>query len=125
MDVQQMMGLIGGIVGGFLGLLGGGVGTYFSLKNATSPHQRIRMARLAALTWFAVTAGLAWLILGPRPWNQLGMAACFAPLFVMIGMDRRQARAQAGPPASREFPGTEGAPPALPGLSENHRNIPH
>jgi hypothetical protein len=105
---ERTMGLIGGIVGGLLGMVGGGVGTYYSLKNAASPHQRIRMARLAALTWVVVTAGLAWLILGPRPRNQFGMAVCFAPLFVMIWMDRRQARAQAKPPAGPSDPGAAG-----------------
>ena len=65
--------------------------TYDSSGKATRPFMRGRNVRFAVVTWVMVIAGLAWLSLGPRPWNELGMGICFAPLFAMIWVVRRRA----------------------------------
>jgi hypothetical protein len=53
-----MIGLIGGIGGTVLGVLGGAIGTYFSIMNTAGPRERAFAIRAAALWWFAVAAFL-------------------------------------------------------------------
>ncbi len=50
--------LIGGIVGSILGVMGGIVGTYFSIKNTNGPKERAFMVRCAVLTWIGVSVFL-------------------------------------------------------------------
>jgi hypothetical protein len=64
-------GIIGGIIGGSLGLLGGAVGTYFSIKNTSGIRERAFMIRVAVVTWILVTAFIVGLMLLPRPFNFL------------------------------------------------------
>ena len=44
---------LGGIVGSVLGVLGGIVGTYFYIKNAKTPAERIFVTRFSAGLWMA------------------------------------------------------------------------
>lgn len=64
-------GLIGGIGGAAIGILGGLVGTYFSIKNTTGPHERGFMIRVAIVAWVVVSAFVAGLLFLPRPYNFL------------------------------------------------------
>jgi hypothetical protein len=60
MDMDsRMVGLIGGISGAAIGILGGMVGTYFSVRNTEGPRERAFMIRSSAVCWIAVTAFLA------------------------------------------------------------------
>lgn len=66
---DQMIGVVGGLVGGVLGIAGGAVGTYFSIKSARGPEQR-RLTIVASVTcWLLVTCHLAALFLLPEPWK--------------------------------------------------------
>ena len=64
-------GLVGGIVGGVIGLLGGAVGTYFSIKNTAGSRERRFMIQVAIVAWIAISAFVAALLLLPRPYNFL------------------------------------------------------
>lgn len=64
-------GLVGGIVGAAIGVLGGLVGTYFSIKNTAGPRERSFMVRVAIVAWIAVSAFVLALLLLPRPFNFL------------------------------------------------------
>lgn len=63
-------GLIGPILGSVLGILGGVVGTYFSIRNTQGPRERTFMIRAALLCWLLLAAfGAALFLLpGTRPW---------------------------------------------------------
>jgi len=52
-DTLILVGAIGG------GVLGGGVGTWCSIRNTGSPRERAFMIRTAVLCWLAVTVFLA------------------------------------------------------------------
>lgn len=64
-------GLIGGLVGGVLGVLGGAVGTYFSIRNTAGPRERMFMVRVAFVAWIGVTAFVLGLLMLPLPYNFL------------------------------------------------------
>jgi hypothetical protein len=64
-------GLIGGLIGGVLGLLGGAVGTYFSIKNTTGPRERMFMVQVAIVAWIGVSAFVLGLLMLPQPYNFL------------------------------------------------------
>lgn len=63
--------MVGGIVGSFLGIAGGAVGTYFSIKNTAGPRERAFMIRAAAVAWVAIAVFLLGLLLLPTPWTWL------------------------------------------------------
>jgi len=64
--------LVPGIaLGCALGLLGGVIGTYFSINNTVGPAERQFMVRAAAVTWLVLTAFVAGLLLLPRPYGFL------------------------------------------------------
>jgi hypothetical protein len=63
--------LIGVLGGCALGVLGGVVGTYFSIKNTDGPRERRFMVQFAIVAWVAVTAFLVGLLMLPRPYNFL------------------------------------------------------
>src|SRR5262245_48340981 len=62
-----MWGWIGGIVGGAIGLLGGVIGTYFSVKNTLGPRERAFVIKASAICWVFVTAFLVAMFLLPSP----------------------------------------------------------
>lgn len=64
-------GLIGGIAGSVLGVLGGVIGTWFSIKNTNGPRERVFMVRTAAIAWVAITLFLVLLLSLPQPYNFL------------------------------------------------------
>jgi hypothetical protein len=64
-------GVVGAIIGGVLGLLGGAVGTYFSIKNTSGPRERAFMIRAAIVAWVVITAFVFGLFALPQPFNLL------------------------------------------------------
>ena len=64
-------GLFWAIVGSLIGVLGGVIGTYFSIRNTSGPRERAFMIRVAVVAWIAITAFLLGLLMVPRPFNFL------------------------------------------------------
>ena len=64
-------GLIGGIVGSVLGILGGCIGTYFSIKNTGGPAEKSFMIKASIIAWIAIIIFLAFLFFIPSPYNYL------------------------------------------------------
>jgi hypothetical protein len=54
-----------------IGVLGGLIGTYFSIKNTAGAHERAFVIRASVLCWVAVTAFLAALWLTPNAYRPL------------------------------------------------------
>jgi hypothetical protein len=54
-----------------LGVLGGAIGTYFSIKNTRGPKERAFIVRVSIRTWIAVSIFVAALMLIPKPYNLL------------------------------------------------------
>jgi hypothetical protein len=59
----QMVGLVGGAIGGLVGLMGGMIGTYFSVKNTRTSAERRFMLKCAAACWVLTLL----LIVAPLP----------------------------------------------------------
>ena len=92
MDGGQI-GLVGGLIGGLIGVLGGAVGTYFSIRNTSSPRERTFMIRASAVAWLFVTAFLAGLLLLPPPYNWIVWIPYVVALpIAIVWLNRRQAK---------------------------------
>lgn len=63
------LGLIGGIAGSVIGVMGGAVGTYFSVKNTRGPRERAFMIRCAVVAWVAIAIFLLLMFLLPSPYR--------------------------------------------------------
>jgi hypothetical protein len=68
---QNTLIFIGAFGGAALGVLGGLIGTWFSIKNTNGPRERAFVLRVSAVCWLAITAFLAGLWLIPSPYNML------------------------------------------------------
>ena len=70
---------IGGIIGSVLGILGGVVGTYFSIRNTNGPRERRFVIRAAIVVWFALglTALAVFYLPTLRAW-------AWVPICVMV-----------------------------------------
>jgi hypothetical protein len=88
-------GLIGGIAGSVIGVMGGAIGTYFSIRNTGRPRERALMIRLSVLAWLWIAALMAWLFLMPRPWNQAAFLLNLPLLLSIPRWNRRLALARA------------------------------
>jgi hypothetical protein len=64
-------GWIGGIAGGAIGLLGGIVGTYFSIRNTRGPRERAFMVKASALCWIGIGLFLGLMFALPHPHRYL------------------------------------------------------
>ncbi len=62
---------IPGIFGGAIGVLGGAIGTYYSIKNTNGPRERQFMIRCSVVVWVFVTGFLVGLFLIPAPYKWL------------------------------------------------------
>jgi hypothetical protein len=70
MDWVTLAGWIGPIVGGGIGLLGGVIGTYFTVKNTKGPRERAFAIKASVLCWVFVGLFIAGMLLIP-PWYNL------------------------------------------------------
>lgn len=78
-------GWIGGMAGSVFGLIGGGVGTYFSIRNTNGPRERAFMVKMSAVCWFGLILFLGLLFLLPNPYNYL----VWAPYAILLPLGIR------------------------------------
>jgi hypothetical protein len=64
-------GWIIGWVGAGLGILGGLVGTYFSIRNTNSPRERTLMIKASVVFWIALVPFLGLMFALPNPYRHL------------------------------------------------------
>ncbi|MFH1680722.1 MAG: hypothetical protein ABIH26_08765 [Candidatus Eisenbacteria bacterium] len=100
-------GWIGGISGAVIGLIGGVVGTYFSVKNTRGPRERAFVVKACATGWAAVVLFLSLMFVLPNPYRFL----LWIPYLILLPIGirfwnraqqrirREEARDQGGPPA--------------------------
>jgi hypothetical protein len=82
-----------GLLGSIAGVLGGLIGTYFSIGNTTNPKERAFVVHCAIGVWLFVAAFLAGMFLLPAPYNFLLWIPF--PILLIVGirwMNARQAR---------------------------------
>ena len=92
----QTIGWAGGILGSLLGVLGGGIGTYFSIKKTKGPRERVFVIRASLLCWIGVSLyflGIWFLPITYTSW--LGLIFVFVLLSAMRHWNRRQAAIRA------------------------------
>ena len=70
MNWVTVAGWIGPIVGGGVGLLGGLIGTYFTVRNAKGPRERAFAIKASILCWVFVGLFITGMVLVP-PWYNL------------------------------------------------------
>ncbi|OVE75740.1 hypothetical protein BVX97_03595 [bacterium E08(2017)] len=83
-------GLLGAIAGSALGVLGGVVGTYFSIKNTNGPQERSFIIKCSIAIWLCLGLFLAALCLLPNPyrwfvWIPYGIALPLGIVYVNKG----------------------------------------
>jgi uncharacterized membrane protein len=84
-------GWIIGLVGGGLGILGGLVGTYFSIRNTSSPRERALMINASVLFWIALVPFLGLMIALPNPYRHLlWIPYCFLLQLGINSVNRKQ-----------------------------------
>jgi hypothetical protein len=88
-------GLIGGIAGGALGLIGGSIGTYFSIKNTRGPRERAFMIKCSIVCWIAISLFLGLMFTLPAPYRHFLWIpyAILLPVGVAVG-NREQSKIQ-------------------------------
>jgi hypothetical protein len=90
MDDQTLI-LVGAFGGAAIGVLGGLLGTYFSIRNTNGPRERGFVVRSAVVSWLAVTIFLAALLVTPMPYQTLLWLPYMAGLpFAARACNRRQ-----------------------------------
>jgi len=95
------IGLAGGMLGSALGVMGGAVGTYFSIKNTAGPRERSLMIGVSVAVWIAVSAFLAGVMLLPPPFNLLTWVPYVIALLLSIRwLNRRHLQIRAEEAAS-------------------------
>jgi hypothetical protein len=66
---QNTLILVGAFGGAAIGVLGGLVGTWFSIRNTNGPRERAFVVKSTGLCWLAVTAFLAAIFVTPKPYD--------------------------------------------------------
>jgi hypothetical protein len=59
--------MLGGIIGSVIGVLGGIVGTYFSIRNTRGPRERAFVIKASILAWLFLAGVLGAMLLLPAP----------------------------------------------------------
>lgn len=89
-------GLIGAIIGSAIGVLGGALGTYFSIKNTKGPFERAWMIRCAITIWIAVILFLVLLRFVPGSYRiYFWIPYCIALTVSIVKLNRKQAAIRA------------------------------
>lgn len=99
MDKDTLMRIAiwaGPVLGGLIGILGGAIGTYFSIKNTKGPHERAFMVRASVVCWVGVTIFVLGIWFVPAPYSY-GLVAIYVVALVLAirYWNRRQAAIRA------------------------------
>ncbi|MGA2802548.1 MAG: hypothetical protein ABSE97_09320 [Verrucomicrobiota bacterium] len=73
------LGIVGGVAGSVVGVLGGLVGTYFSIKNTKGPRERAFMVKASIVGWVFVAAFVLGMCLLPGVYK-----ICLVPIYVVV-----------------------------------------
>jgi hypothetical protein len=65
MEYGTVTGWVGAVAGGLLGVLGGAIGTYFTIKNTNGPRERLFAIKASIICWVFVA-----LVFAIQKWNQ-------------------------------------------------------
>jgi Ca2+/Na+ antiporter len=88
---QDTLVFIGAFGGAAVGVLGGVIGTWFSIKNTGGPRERAFAIRASVMFWLGITAFLAALWFVPSPYHVLLWLAYLAALLLTLrAWNRRQ-----------------------------------
>jgi Ca2+/Na+ antiporter len=92
MSPDQLGGWIGGVLGVVFGLAGGGIGTYFSIRNTNGPRERRFMVHAATVIWVLIVAFFVLLVALPSPWRWLLWIpySILLPIGIILGNRRQQ-----------------------------------
>ncbi len=71
MNLESFAAWAGGILGGLLGVLGGAIGTYFTIKNTNGPRERAFVIKGSIVCWVFVIGFIAGMLLIPQWYNLL------------------------------------------------------
>lgn len=85
-------GYIGAIVGITLGVIGGVIGTYFSIKRTNGPRERAFLIKMGLLFWIGAPVFIGLMFLLPHP-HRYGLWILYAIVFpsaVILGNRRLQ-----------------------------------
>ncbi len=93
MNSGAMWGWIGGIAGCVIGLVGGIIGTYFSIKRTNGPLERSFMIKSAIVCWIAILIFLGMLLCLPNSyrWFMWIPYSILLPLGIVFGNRKQQA----------------------------------
>ena len=69
MENGQLWGWVGGGIGALCGILGGVIGTYFSIKNTRGPRERAFAVRASIVCWIFVLVFVGAMFLIPT-WHK-------------------------------------------------------
>ncbi len=103
----ETVGMIGGIGGGVLGVMGGAVGTYFSISRAKGDAARTFMIKSSVVGWIVVSVFVAAILLLPPPWKHLVWVpyGLFLPLgiaYVNKRLAKLESKGGTAPPALQQ-----------------------
>ena len=84
---------IGGILGAGIGIIGGIVGTCFSIRNTNGPRERSFMVKACIVGWIAIAIFIVLMLMLPAPYRYLLWIpyGILLPLGIRYG-NREQAR---------------------------------
>jgi hypothetical protein len=87
MNDGQIWGWIGGVGGSLIGVVGGIIGTYFSIRNTNGPRERAFVVKCVVYCWAAIAIFLGLLLFLPNPYRGF----IWAPYAILLSLGIRHA----------------------------------
>jgi len=85
-------GWMGGVAGGAIGVIGGIIGTYFSIKNTNGPREHAFMMKASVVCWVGIILFLGLMFAMPNPYRYFLWIpyAILLPLGIVFGNRTQQ-----------------------------------